>query len=178
MSDAALARISRETGRAMITLRGDLASRPLASAVKRAVGQPVPGPRAILGDDDRAVAWMSPDELLILCPRGEAAGVSAGLSKALQGSFHLVADVSDARAVFRIRGRGWREVLAKLTPADLSPAAFGEGELRRTRLAQVAAAFWTGGRDEATLVCFASVADYVQALLENAARPESAVGVL
>ena len=178
MSDPALARITRETGRGMITLRGDLASKPVVNAVKGATGLARPETRAIVIDDARALAWMSPDEALILCPHGEARDVAARLAKALKGRFHLVADVSDARAVFRIKGKGWREVLAKLTPADLSRAGFGEGEMRRTRLAQVAAAFWVSGKDEVTLLCFASVAEYVQALLENAARPGSAVGVL
>ena len=82
-------------------------------------------------------------------------------------------EVSDARAVFRLTGDldAAREVLAKLTPADLSPTAFGEGEVRRTKLGQVAAAFWIedGG---ITLVSFRSVAAYVFDLLSNAAEQE------
>jgi sarcosine oxidase subunit gamma len=46
------------------------------------------------------------------------------------------------------------------------------GELRRTRAAQVAAAFWREG-DGYTLVCFRSVAGYVMGLLSHSALPGS-----
>ncbi len=58
----------------------------------------------------------------------------------LRAEHHLAADVSDARAVFRIEGAKADQVLAKLCPVDL--ATLEPGELRRTRAAQVAAAFW------------------------------------
>ena len=78
--------------------------------------------------------------------------------------------VSDARAVFRIEGTKADQVLAKLSPVDF--ATLGPKELRRTRAAQVAAAFW---RDETgyTLVCFRSVAAYVMGLLTHSAMPGS-----
>ncbi len=58
----------------------------------------------------------------------------------------------------------------KLSPTDL--AALEPGELRRTRLAQVAAAFWAeeGGF---RLVAFRSVAAYVMGLLAHSAQPGS-----
>ena len=59
-----------------------------------------------------------------------------------------------------------QSVLAKLTPTDF--AALNPMELRRTRLAQVAAAFWLEGGG-ATVVCFASVAQYMFDLLSHAA---------
>ena len=48
-------------------------------------------------------------------------------------------------------------------------------ELRRSRVAQVAAAFWAqdGGY---TLVCFRSVAGYVMGLLTHSAQPGSELG--
>jgi sarcosine oxidase, subunit gamma len=60
------------------------------------------------------------------------------------------------------------DVLMKLVPVDL--AGLADGELRRTRAAQVAAAFWAadGGY---TVVCFRSVAGYVMDILTHAAQP-------
>ena len=83
---------------------------------------------------------------------------------------HLAVVVSDARAVFRIEGQKADQVIAKLCPVDLETLA--PGELRRTRAAQVAAAFW---RDETgfTLVCFRSVASYVMGLLTHSAQTGS-----
>jgi sarcosine oxidase subunit gamma len=161
----------------MVTLRADLAEAKVRKAVKAAVGVDLPATRRAVRDGGRGALWMSPDELLLLMPHGEAGAVVASLSRALGGVHHLVAEVSDARAVFRLMGDlgAAREVLAKLTPADLSPGAFAEGEVRRTRLGQVAAAFWIeeGG---VTVVAFRSVARYVFDLLSNAADPDAAVG--
>jgi sarcosine oxidase subunit gamma len=61
-------------------------------------------------------------------------------------------------------------VLASGAPVDLAPAAFGPGDLRRTRLGQVAAAFWIPEPEVFDLACFRSVADFVTDWLANAAR--------
>ncbi len=157
--------------RGMITLRGDLGSAKMKKAVKAAAGTAVPAPRRILSAGDKAAAWMSPDELLILVPYGDAQATVAALEAGLAGEHHLVADVSDARAVFTIRGAKADQVLRKLCPVDFDTLA--EGEIRRTRTAQVAAAFWRSGPEEFTLVSFRSVAGYVMGLLETATRPGS-----
>jgi sarcosine oxidase, subunit gamma len=157
--------------RGMITLRGDLGSKALAAAVKKATGTAMPDARRIMMEADRGAAWMSPDELLILVPYAEAAEVARGMDAALAGEHALVADVSDARAVFAIRGAKVDQVLRKLTPADMD--ALAPGEIRRTRIAQVAGAFWRSGDDEITLVTFRSVADYVIGVLEMSARAGS-----
>lgn len=150
----------------MITLRTRLAAPVLGKALS-AVGLSVPEQRRILRNQGRAVAWMSPDEVLILLPYAEVAEAIKSLSNALQDEHHLVCDVSDARAIFRIEGEKAADVLAKLCPVDLAKMA--EGELRRTRAAQVACAFWAeeGGY---TLISFRSVAGYVMGLLTHSAQ--------
>jgi sarcosine oxidase subunit gamma len=176
-SFAGLVRIEEAGLRGMVTLRADLKAAAVAKAVKAAIGVEMPGVRRAVVSGGKGALWMSPDELLLLLPHGEVSGAVAALSKALAKSHHLVAEVSDARAVFRLTGDpdALREVLAKLTPADLAPGVFEPGEVRRTRLGQVAAAFWIedGG---ITLVCFRSVARYVFDLLSNAAAPGAEVG--
>ena len=155
----------------MITLRGDLKSAKLKKAVKAATGVDVPAQRRIAMNGDKGAGWMSPDELLILVPYAQAHATVEALSKALEGEHHLVADVSDARAMFRIKGAKADQVLMKLCPVDLPTLA--EGELRRTRAAQVAAALWKSDKDEFTLVSFRSVAGYVFGALEVSARTGS-----
>jgi sarcosine oxidase subunit gamma len=76
-----------------------------------------------------------------------------------------------------VSGAGAREVLAKLCPVDLSPDAFTPGMFRRTRMAQVPAAFWLDAEDTFHLICFRSVADYAFNLLKTAALPGGEVGV-
>jgi sarcosine oxidase subunit gamma len=154
----------------MISLRAKSDVKGLAKAIKAAVGTAVPGQRQIEVAGDKAAGWMSPDEYLLIMPYGATDAAIAALAKALAGEHYLAAVVSDARAVFRIEGAKADQVLAKLSPVDF--ATLGSKELRRTRAAQVAAAFW---RDEAgyTLVCFRSVAAYVMGLLSHSAMPGS-----
>jgi len=170
-----LVRIAEMPPRGMITLKGDLASAKLKTAAAKLADVDFPGPCGAVVNGDRGLLWMAPDEIMVLLPRAEAASGVAALSKALAGTHHLAADVSDARCHFRLEGAAGREVLAKLTPADLHPDAFGPGEVRRTRLAQVAAAFWMPDAGTVDLIAFRSVAAYVFDLLSNAADPEARV---
>jgi sarcosine oxidase subunit gamma len=149
----------------MITLRAK-GLKTLDKAIKAAVGTKVPGPRRIETLGDRACGWMSPDEYLLVLPYAEVPQALAALAKALAKDHHLAADVSDARAVFRVEGPKADQVLQKLMPVDFDRLA--PGELRRTRMAQVAAAFWREG-DGFTVVCFRSVARYSFDILQNAA---------
>ncbi len=155
----------------MITVRGDLGSAAMRKAVKAAVGVDLPAKSSIATKDGKAAAWMSPDELLLLVPYADVTQTMETLGKALAKEHALVADVSDARAMFRIKGDKAGEVLMKLCPVDFGRLA--PGELRRTRAAQVAAALWKSDADEYTLVSFRSVAGYVFGVLESSARPGS-----
>lgn len=162
----------------MITIRGDLTSKPFIAAITKATGVAVPGQRQITRQGDRALAWMSPDELLLILPHGAAGGMVGELDKAMSGQHSLAVEVSDARAVFDITGAGTRDVLAKLMPVDFSAAAFGEGMIRRSRLAQVAAAVWIESDGAFRLVCFRSVARYVFDALSVAGQEGSEVSLL
>lgn len=170
----------KDTGlHGMITLRGDLASDAVKAAVQDATGAPVPGQREVTGANGNSVAWMSPDELLLIVAYDAAPQIEADLRKALSGSHHLVANVSDARAVFRLSGSatGLREAIAKLCPVDMTPGAFGPGQFRRTRMAQIPAALWMPSDDSLQVICFRSVADYAFNLLKVAVAPGSEVGL-
>lgn len=171
MSDAIqkLAQIAGPLGDApaMIGLRCDLGAPALAAALRDATGCDVPDPRRMKEQGGARVMWMSPDELLILLPRSDLGRALAALSKGLAGEHHLAVDVSDMRAVFDISGPRAGQVLQKLAPVNF--AALADDEVRRTRVAQVAAAFWAEG-DGYRLVCFRSVAQYMRDLLEIAAN--------
>lgn len=155
----------------MITLR---CRADVASALA-ALDLPVPGQRRIVGAGARRVAWMSPDEWLILLPPADVAGATAGLTAALAGQPHLCADVSDARAVLHLHGPRVREVLAKACPVDLGRMT--PGEMRRSRAGQIAAAFWLEDDRTATVLCYRSVARYAFDLFAMLARPGSEVGL-
>ena len=154
----------------MISLRAKPDTAGLAEAVRAVTGTGLPDRRRIEVAGEKAAGWMSPDEYLLILPYAGTGAAMAGLALALKGQHHLAAVVSDARAVFRIEGAKADQVIRKLAPVDMDRLA--EGELRRTRAAQVPAAFWRQG-DGFTLVCFRSVAAYVMGLLTHSAQPGS-----
>ncbi len=159
----------------MITVRARLGDADVQKALTSVTGCKMPGKGAITHAADCSLAWMSPDEAMIFCDYADAHDKVSVLTGAMGGAHALVLNVSDARAAFELTGAATRDVLAKLTPADLRDAAFGPGMMRRTRLAQVPAALWrteTGAR----IVCFRSVAGYVMELLSVAADADAPVG--
>ena len=166
-------KITEAVLRGMITLRGNLSSPQLKAAVSAAVGLDIPAQRKVNHGPKGGVAWMSPDELLLLVDYDKADAVTAEISTALAGEHHMVVNVSDARAVFLIEGQGAREVLAKGAPVDLSSEAFGAGDLRRSRIGQLAAAFWMIEDEVFELVCFRSVGAFMFDWLSNAAKEGS-----
>jgi len=160
----------REAGlRGMITLRGDLADDKLAAAVKSATGLAMPPVRGIREGKNGAVAWMSPDELLLMVAYDKAEATRAKLARALDGQHALAVNVSDARATFTLIGEGVREVIAKGSPADLSESALPVGEIRRSRIGQIAAAYWLSDAQTMNVVCFRSVGAHLYSWLCTAA---------
>ncbi len=171
---AGLVALAEAGPRGMITLRGDLSSGVVAAAVKAATGADMPAQRRIATGANGSVAWMSPDELLVMVDHPAAPASVVAMGAALKGEFATVADVSDARAVFTVTGAQARDVLGKLCPVDF--ADFEVGEIRRTRAAQVAAAVWRSDTETFTLICFRSVAQYMFDLLSTVAQPGGEVG--
>jgi sarcosine oxidase subunit gamma len=168
MSDGALALVREIAAPGMITLRAAAGTPGLAEAVAAATGCALPGVRRMVRGEGGAAGWMSPDELLLIVPRERLAAGLEAVGARLAGAHHLAVDVSEARAVFRVEGPRADQVLRKLCPVDLD--RLEADELRRTRLAQVACAFWREG-EGFRLVTFRSVAGYALELLRNAAAP-------
>lgn len=172
-----IARIEAAGPTGMITLRGDLATRPVKAAVTAVTGAKLPGQGQISFGKTGAAAWMSPDELLLFCPYDEASALLDRAETALGKAHALAVDVSDARAVFRVAGPAAREVMGKLFPVDFAPGQFDAGRFRRSRMGQIAAAVWMEEDGSFGMICFRSVADFAFELLKEAAMPGSAVGI-
>lgn len=162
--------------RGMITLRGDLSDPDLRALCEEVTGAAFPDRNRAQVAGQAGLAWMSPDEVLVMVPHAGVGAALARIGAGLAGRHHLAVDVSDARAVIVLDGAGAREVLAKVAPVDLHPAAFRPGDFRRTRLGQVAGAFWCEAPDRFVVVCFRSVADYAFALLAQSAK-DGPVGI-
>lgn len=168
----------REGGlRGMITIRGDLTNSKLKSVCKSLSGFAMPDKGKAASKGDKGIAWMSPDEMLLLVQHGEVADALDKIAKAMKGQHYLAENVSDARTHLTVEGAFSREVIAKLAPADLHPDSFKVGDFRRTRLGQVAAAFWMTDDETFEVVCFRSVGEYAFDLLAASAKA-GAVGHL
>lgn len=171
-----IATITEAPLQGMITLRGDLSAAAVKKAAKAATGMGVPGPGQANVTGDMGLCWMSPDELLVLCPYDSVSDTLDKMQTALAKTHALAVNVSDARAVFFVSGPLARDVMAKLAPVDFSADAFAPGMFRRSRMAQVAAAFWMPDADRFQIVCFRSQAQYMFDLLQAAAQPGSQIG--
>jgi len=156
----------------MVTLRADLKAPEVASALTAVMGAKMPKVRMMTQGSAGTLAWMSPDELLLLVAYDEAEAIAASLTEALKGLHALVSVVSDARAMFELEGDKADEIIAKLAPVDT--ARLANDEMRRTRLAQVPAALWRTDKG-INLICFRSVAQYAFDLLRTSAMPGSEV---
>ena len=161
----------RDAGlRGMITLRGDLSDAALRAVCAEVTGRDFPAQGKISAQGEAGLCWMSPDEVLVLVPYAQVTQALTRIAAALQGQHYLAENVSDARAMIFVEGDFAREVMAKLAPVDLHPAQFGAGDFRRSRLAQVPAAFWMPDDDTFAVICFRSVAEYAFDLLVASAR--------
>ena len=158
----------------MITLRGDLADAGVQKAVKSVMGAGVPATLAVTDADEGQILWMSPDELMIVCDYDQADQVVSDLIAALGETYSMVVNVSDARAVFDLNGSATSEIIAKLAPIDMKSMQIGN--VRRTRFAQIPAAFWMTSNDSARIICFRSVGEYMFNQLRNSAQAGFEVG--
>ncbi len=174
--EAGIAEITEIGPLGMITLRGDLTAAAIRNAATAVAGVDYPDERMCNCVGERGIAWMSPDELLVMCPYDEVTVSLEKINKTIVKQHSLAVNVSDARAVFQLKGPRAREVMAKLAPVDLAPDQFTPGMFRRTRMAQVPAAFWMRDDETFQIICFRSVAQYMFDLLKVAAQPGSEVG--
>lgn len=80
---------------------------------------PLPANRWAALEGERQLAWLGPDEALLLCPGEEAPALEARLRAALGEDHAAVTDVSDAASCLRLSGPAVLDVLAKGCPLDL-----------------------------------------------------------
>ncbi|MFC3616048.1 sarcosine oxidase subunit gamma [Lutimaribacter marinistellae] len=117
-----------------------------ALEISHGVKWPKPG-RANFGSRISAI-WFGHDEVLI---KGEAP------DKHLKKECFLV-DQSDAWAVVRMEGDQCEDVLARLVPMDLRPAAFSRGQTARTQLFHISVSITRLPDDAFLILAFRSMA--------------------
>ncbi|MCY4461203.1 MAG: sarcosine oxidase subunit gamma [Albidovulum sp.] len=163
----------------MIALRFDLLDEEAAGAVSKLLGAELPERGRFESNGEAMIAWMAPDELLVILPFPDLEECLASIAKLGREALLSATDVSDMRIVFEVSGPCSRDVVAKGSPLDLSSGAFGPGSFRRTRLGQVAAMAWMPEEPTICIACRRSEADYVEKFLEvgaSSAAPGFYVG--
>lgn len=166
--------------RGMIDLRGEASSAKFKQAAKSVLGFELPTkPRTSAVKGAVTVFWLSIDQWLITCPRGEQGKLLADLNKALQGIHSLAVDVSDMRAIIRLEGEHVREVLMKGSSIDFTLPEYKAGMVRRLVFAEIAALahIVSEGPDTVDLYVFRSYADYTWKWLKATSGPGAVIGL-
>jgi sarcosine oxidase, subunit gamma len=164
--------------RGMIDLRGLANDEGFLGAARGVLGFDLPlAPRTSMGAGAVTGLWLSVDQWLITCPRHDAPSLHARLVEALRGIHSLAADMSDARAIFRLNGDNAREVLNKGTSVDFTSPEIAAGFVRRIRYAEIAALVHVLSTNPfaCDLYVFRSYADYAWSFLTFTAREAARV---
>ncbi|WP_084965575.1 sarcosine oxidase subunit gamma [Thermoactinospora rubra] len=109
-------------------------SSPPAEDLGAALGVPLPvEPNTTAVSGEVTVAWLGPDEWLVVAPEGYRIEL---LRKALGERHGSVVDVSAHRTTLLVAGPRARDVLAHGCSLDLHPREFGPGRCAQTMLAR------------------------------------------
>ena len=149
-----------------INLRGDATMLP---AVRKHTGcGTLPDNNRIVTVGDRQIAWLGPDEFLLLCEAGSEADLHSQLSLDLGGVHAAVTNVTDSLCALDLRGAAIRKVLAKGCSLDLHPSKFTAGDCAQTMLAHAGVTLIAQDENRFTLICRTSFAPYVADWLMDA----------
>jgi len=128
-------------------------SAALGEALKAAYKCPLPGVGQSTGKGAIAFHWCGADQYYAIA-EGRAEGeLYRDLKVRLQG-LASCSDQSHGRMIIRIAGPKARALLAKGTPIDLHPSAFGPGKSALTQMAHVGVHLIQTGKDEFELSVF------------------------
>ena len=161
-------RIEELTNFGMVSVKADLLNARVREIIESISGTQCPQIGKISNGKKMSVGWMSTDEYAIFGESSDAIKLVGRIESKLKKYNHLCLNMSDSRRCFHLKGKGWREVLSKGTPSDLSPKAFCKGVFRRTRIANVAVAIWSINETEVFIISMTSVGDFLLEWLKNA----------
>jgi sarcosine oxidase subunit gamma len=120
-----------------INLRGDAGNPSFMQAAEKAVGFALPvTPNTTNSDGELTALWLGPNEWLLIAAPGRETAIVGRLRAGLVVLHTAITEVSEARTIILAAGPKARDLLAKGTPLDLHPRAFGVGHCAQTALAR------------------------------------------
>jgi len=165
---------------AAVNLRGDHEDPAFVEAVTAVLGVAPPAePNTVAEGDDLALLWLGPDEWMAVrhaAPPEAEQQLAAKLREALGELHAAVTGIGEQYACIHIAGAKARDVIAKGSPLDLHPRAFGgPGHCAQTHLAKTTVILHqlSPGEDGAPafdLYTRRSFSDYLWRWLEDAGR--------
>ena len=163
--------VTEITDRALVIVRND----PALPGLKKVLGTALPTRHnRFVEAQDRTIAWVGPDEWMIIGTSGEQGHLCSKLDLALEDVHHAVVDVSGGRTIIRLSGSRARGLLSAAASLDFHPRAFSPGQCAQTNLTRTDALILM--RDEKPtfdLVVRRSYALYVRNWLCSAATSRS-----
>ena len=81
--------------------------------------------------------WLSPGAWLVVTAAEEVPALAGRFSQALEGTTHLVSDVSHAHSVFEVTGKDARDLLARVCALDFHPSQFSVGDAARSLMVRI-----------------------------------------
>jgi sarcosine oxidase, subunit gamma len=147
-----------------VSLRADPAD---AKALSKALGLELPmTPKtSARNDHGRLVAWLGPDEWLII---DEKADPLADLEKVT--ALHSAVDISHRNSAILVSGKGARATVQSGCPQNLSDKMFPVGAASRSVMGKIEVLILRTGDNEFRVECWRSFSDYAFAMLSEAAR--------
>ena len=129
--------LSEVAHRTIVNIRGTASDPALASAVQNATGVALPpSANTVSTGGGRQILWLGPNEWWLTAPDGEAESLLEALRAGFAGQHATACDVSESRAILRLKGPKAREVLMRGVSLDLHPRAFHVGECAQTGLSR------------------------------------------
>ncbi len=131
--------------------------------VKSAIGVALPEINQVSTDTDSglSVLGFSPTEWIIITPNSKEDSVIGKLKKALDGTHHLVTDITGGTTKLNITGKNAQDVLEKGTYVDLHDSVFKKGQLYATQIAHAPAVIVKNGSNDFSLIVRRSFSNHI-----------------
>lgn len=154
----------------------------IADALFEAVfEQAPPGPGGSLVSAGLGVCWLAPGEWLLTGPEEELL-IALERVQTTAGDMGLATDRSDASTSFLLGGAEARDILAAVTPLDISEIAIGVGGVARAPLGEtgmfIARLPDASGQPRFRIIVDQTMADYAVRMLAGSIAPSGTTHVI